>query len=105
MENIFIELLKHFGIPVAVTIFVGILFFKLLASKWLENKFDKRLEDHKHKLENEREELKFKINSLLNRVTKIHEKEFEVLPIAWEKLDKLFDSVVLHDVGRTFLRS
>ncbi|MBD3349946.1 MAG: hypothetical protein GF364_00490 [Candidatus Lokiarchaeota archaeon] len=91
MEGLLIELLKNIGIPIAVTIITAILVFKYLASKWIESKFTKSLEDHKHKLENEREKLKFEINSLFNRVTKIHEKEIEVLPIAWKKLDDLLD--------------
>ncbi len=93
MEKLLIELLKNVGTQVAVTILVVILLFKYFGSKWLERKFAERLEDHKHKLENEREKLKLKINSLFNRATKIHEKEFEVLPIAWEKLDNLLDLI------------
>jgi len=91
------QLIIQFVIKILPSAGVGALvafgIFRFLGSKWIENKFAKRLQDHKHKLEKEREELKFKINSLLNRVTKIHEKEFEVLPIAWEKLDNLLDSV------------
>ena len=58
------------------------LIFIFLGKKTIENWFTKRL-------------IKFEydLNSLLNRATKIHEKEFEVLPQAWTKLDNLLDLV------------
>lgn len=82
MEKLLGILLEDIGLPAGIAIFVCVLFIKYLAPKWLEKKFAKELE-----------ELKFKINSLFDRVTKIHEKEFEVLPIAWEKLDDLLDLI------------
>ena len=60
--------------------------FVFLSKRWLENKFAERLAAYKHEQAKELEETKFKINSLLNRVTKIHEKEFEVLPEAWKMM-------------------
>jgi hypothetical protein len=60
--------------------------FRLFSEKWLENKFAEKLEKLKHEQQRELERHRFKINSLFNRVTKIHEKEFEVLPKAWTKL-------------------
>jgi hypothetical protein len=67
---------------------VGVAFavFRFLGSKWIENKFAGQLERHKHEQAKELEELRHKINSAFNRLTKIHEKEFEVLPQAWYKL-------------------
>jgi len=56
--------------------------FKFLASKWIENKFATQLEAHKHEPAKELEELRHRINSAFSRLTKIHEKEFEVLPEA-----------------------
>ncbi len=60
--------------------------FTFFGKKWIENLFRKRLESYKHDKNKEIENLKYQINSLLSRVTKIHEKEFEVLPDAWGKL-------------------
>lgn len=54
---------------------VAYLIFRFLGEKWIENKFSERFE-----------EVRYKIDVLFNRVTKIHEKEFEVLPEAWAKL-------------------
>jgi len=60
--------------------------FMFLGKKWIENKFSKSLEIYKHAQNKELEELRYKINTQFNRVTKIHEKEFELLPEAWLKM-------------------
>ncbi|WLA79248.1 hypothetical protein [Bradyrhizobium elkanii] len=52
----------------------------------LTARFNERLEDYKHKQQRELEELRFKINSLMDRTTKLHQREFDVLPEAWSKL-------------------
>jgi len=44
------------------------------------------LEAYKHQQQKELEELRFKISGLLDRTTKLHQREFEVLPEAWAKL-------------------
>jgi hypothetical protein len=60
--------------------------FIWLGKKVLTGWFDKNLEAYKHQQNKELELLKHKINSLFNRITKIHEKEFEILSTAWKKL-------------------
>jgi hypothetical protein len=60
--------------------------FKLLGEKWLSARFDQQLEAYKHAQQKELEELRFKINALLDRTTKLHQREFEVLPEAWARL-------------------
>jgi hypothetical protein len=65
--------------------------FTFLGKKWIEAKFADSLERSRHEHAKEIEHLRFEINSLLNRVTKLHQKEFEVVPEAWSKLnDALF---------------
>jgi len=49
--------------------------FTFLGKKWIENELNKKLE-----------QVRYRINTLFSRVTKIHEKEFEVLPEAWYKM-------------------
>lgn len=56
--------------------------FALLGKNLIERWF---LKSFKH--------YEYQINALLNRVTKIHEKEFEVLPKAWEKLQDALGQV------------
>jgi hypothetical protein len=60
--------------------------FKLFSEKWLTAKFDERLASYKHQQQRELEELRFKIGGLLDRTTKLYQREFEVLPEAWGKL-------------------
>jgi hypothetical protein len=62
------------------------LVFTFLGKKWIDSWFAERLETTKHELDKELEKTRYQINSLFNRVTKIHEKEFEVLPEAWHKM-------------------
>lgn len=64
--------------------------FKLLAQKWLETKFSERLESYKHEQQKQLEQLRFKINALLDRATKLHQQEYEVLPEAWALLNDAF---------------
>jgi hypothetical protein len=59
---------------------------RYLADKWLTSKFDQRLEQFKHAQQVEMENLRFKINSMFDRATKLHQREFEVVPTAWALL-------------------
>lgn len=77
------EILKFIGEVVAYggsATFIAYMVFKHLSNKWIENKFQEKLENYKTEQQKELEVYKHKINSLFNRVSKIHEKEFEVLP-------------------------
>ncbi|MCF8033897.1 MAG: hypothetical protein K9K66_16810 [Desulfarculaceae bacterium] len=62
--------------------------FSFLGKKWIENKFRERLDKLKYEQEKELEDLKLTINTLFNRITKIHEIEIGVLPELWCKLVK-----------------
>ena len=64
--------------------------FKYLAVKWLDARFEERLQDLKHQHGKEIEELRFKISAMLDRTVKLHQREFEVLPEAWSKLNDAF---------------
>ena len=86
------QMLKFLG-ELGVIVGIAFLFFRFLGKRWIENKFQKSLEDHKHKHDEEIQRLKCEIDLQLSRITKIHEKEFEVLPQAWTKLDNLLDLV------------
>ena len=83
------EILKFIGSIVAyggggAAVAYGLFLF--FGRKWIENKFSQKLEEYKNEQRKELESYKFKINSLFNRITRIHEKEIEVLPEAWSKL-------------------
>jgi hypothetical protein len=67
--------------------------FKIFSEKWLTAKFDERLAAYKHEQQKELEQLRYKINSLMDRTIKLHQREFEVLPDAWAKLADAYASV------------
>ena len=86
------EIFRLVGI-IGSSVAIALALFQFIGKRWLEHQFAKRLEAYKHAQAQELEQLRLKINSLFNRVTKIHEKEFEVLPLAWEKLQIALGSV------------
>ena len=67
--------------------------FKLFGEKWLDNKFAERLQAFKHEQQKEIEHLRFEINKLFDRTTKLHQREFEVLPEAWSLLAESYHTV------------
>jgi len=62
---------------------VAYLIFMFLGRKWIEAKFQERLERLKHEQEQQLEEFRYRANTLFSRVSKIHDKEIEILPEAW----------------------
>jgi hypothetical protein len=67
--------------------------FKLFGEKWIRAKFAERLEAFRHDQQKEIEHLRFEINKLFDRTTKLHQREFDVLPRAWSLLVKSYHSV------------
>jgi hypothetical protein len=56
----------------------------------LSAKFDERLAAHKHAQQRELEQLRFEINALMDRTVKLHQREFDVIPEAWSRLNDAF---------------
>jgi len=75
----------------AVAIAYGL--FVFLGKKWIENKFAARLQEYKAAQDKELEDVRYRIKSLFSRISKIHEREYEVLPIAWTKLHDARDYI------------
>lgn len=67
--------------------------FKLFGEKWLSSKFAERLEAFKHEQQKEIEHLQFEINKLFDRTIKLHQREFDVLPKAWQLLAMSYHAV------------
>lgn len=90
--NILQEIAKYIGLTGgALTIFlssgaIAYGFFRFLGSKWIESKFSVRLEAFKHEQQKELADLKAKIDVQFDRVKKFNEREYEILPKAWELL-------------------
>lgn len=62
---------------------IGVGLFKVFGAKWLDSRFDERLQKLRHDHDREIEELRFRISSLLDRSNRLTAREFEVLPEAW----------------------
>jgi hypothetical protein len=62
---------------------IAYLVVKTFGDKWLDHKFKERLENLKHEQTKEIEAARQKVQALFSRISKIHEREFEVLPKAW----------------------
>lgn len=79
-------LLQSIGTGVALAL-LGIGAFKWFGKKWtqgwIEQRFAKQLETMKHEHQKELENVRHAIQSMFSRISKIHEKEFDVLPKAW----------------------
>jgi hypothetical protein len=80
---------------------IGIALVKAWPEKWLDERFKaqlaeieaehtKALEGIKHQHQIELEKLRSEIQMLYSRISKVHEKEFEVLPKAWLYLHEAF---------------
>lgn len=66
---------------------IAYLLFQWLGKTWIENKFAQRLDQLRHQQALELQKLRVEIDALLSGALKLQDKEFSVLPEAWEKLD------------------
>ena len=83
----FNELLGHFLIISGLSGSIAYGFFRFLGQKWIEQKFSKSLEEFKHEQAKEIAKQQLQIDSIFNRVSKLHDKEFEILPHIWKLLN------------------
>lgn len=74
------------GVTIAAIVLAVWQAFKHLGATWLDAKFAERLADYQHRQNQEIERLRGEIARLLDRTTRLHTAEFEVLPRAWELL-------------------
>lgn len=66
--------------------------FKTYSTKWLDKHFSEKLQSLKHQQQKELEDFKFDLNRLMDRTVKLHQYEFDELPILWAKCVKAFGS-------------
>jgi hypothetical protein len=64
--------------------------FRIFGEKWLNNKFEEGLAQFKHEQQKEMERIRLEINSLMDRRVKLYNNEFEIIPVAWEKLHRSY---------------
>lgn len=67
--------------------------FQFLGRTWIENKFAEKLELYRHQQAIEIQRLRVEIDSMLSGAIKLQDREFEILPKAWEKLDEAYGRV------------
>lgn len=63
--------------------------FRFLGEAWIENKFKEKLAAHTHQQALEIQRLRVEIDSMLSGSIKLQDREFKILPEAWEKLDQV----------------
>ena len=78
------ELLAYGGGSAAI----AYLLFQHLGKGWIENKFAQKLEQLKHQQALEVQRLRVEIDSMLSGAIKLQDREFDVLPKAWQMLDE-----------------
>ena len=64
--------------------------FMWFGKGWIERNFKEQLEQLKHEQQKEIEQIRHQINSVFSRISKVHEKEFEVLPTVWQLLQEAY---------------
>jgi hypothetical protein len=69
--------------------------FQIFTEKWLASKFDAQLARLQHAHEREIESFRGKISAHMDRTMKLQQREYEVLPVLWEKLADAYADVML----------
>lgn len=64
--------------------------FKYLAAKWLDARFEKNLQQLVHDQNKEIERLRSDLTKSFDRATKLHQREFEVLPKIWDEVSEAY---------------
>jgi len=95
-SEIFNEILKVVGGLAAIgttTVGLAYLVFRIFTTKWIDHRFSERLEAFKHQQNQEIEHLRFRINTMMDRNVKLHQREFDVLPETWTLLTEAFFTI------------
>ena len=71
---------------------VALALFKFFGERWLDAKSKARAAADKHVMDREIEDLKARIQRQFDRVTKLSQREFEVLPEVWKKIVDAFSA-------------
>ncbi|WP_204153844.1 hypothetical protein [Leptolyngbya sp. CCY15150] len=69
---------------------ISLSLLKWLGDKWITHQLSQKLESFKRQQSELLEQYRYQINARFNRITKIHEKEFEVLPEIWYRLQDTY---------------
>lgn len=81
------------GVTVVAAAVAAYWAFKIFAKGWIQRLFDRDLEELRAAKGQELERLRADISRLMDRATKFHEREYEVLPEAWGLLNTAHGAV------------
>jgi len=90
------EALKWFG---GIGLTIGLIssaawaLFRIFGEKWLDNKFGQRLAELQHSQRTELEAFRIKAESLIDRATKLNQREIDVLPRIWSLMNEAWGAV------------
>lgn len=70
--------------------FIAFQLFKKLGESWLDDRFKSRLQDLAHIQNKEIERLRNELTKSFDRASKLHQREFEVLPMVWDEVHEAF---------------
>ena len=65
--------------------------FKIFGEKWLDSRFAERREALRHEQQKELEALRIPYARLVDRATKLNQREFDVIPEAWARLCEAYE--------------
>ena len=82
----FLALLGGAGISIIAITAASYAVFRWLGKKWIEDQFERSLEQFRHEKMRELEALRADLNTKLNRSAILNEREFEVLPETYRRL-------------------
>ncbi|MBW6398875.1 hypothetical protein KPL78_13505 [Roseomonas sp. HJA6] len=79
-------LLAQFGISTAAALGAAWTAVRFFGASWVEHRFKQQLEELKFRHDQQITSLKLDLDILRNRVSKLHDQEFIVLPEIWSKM-------------------
>ncbi|MDR1285210.1 MAG: hypothetical protein LBJ88_03300 [Campylobacteraceae bacterium] len=96
MEIIIKDIFATFGIVIGITICIAYIIynvFKYFCEKLVEKYISKSIDEYRNELNKELEKYKYETNILFHRISKIHEKEFDVLPEIFSLMIDAYNSL------------
>lgn len=85
--------LGAFGLTGGVAAAIAYWLFHVLGKGWLDSHFQRDLETLKAEHQREAERFKADLGRYADRAAKFHEREYEVLPEVWGKMNKAFGAI------------
>ncbi len=72
---------------------VAFLVFRLFSERWLQSKFDEKLEAFRHENAKELQQFKLKADGVLDAKIRFQQKQFEVISVCWSGMNEALGAV------------